>query len=52
MASKNVFCPEQILKEIDLSGCILNYEGKSILSNVKATFYIENNLSAFYIEIT
>jgi hypothetical protein len=35
----NVFTTEQILKQMDLSGGTLNYEGISILNNVEAASY-------------
>ncbi len=36
---KNVFTPEQILKQRDLNGGMLNYEGISILNNVESEYY-------------
>jgi len=39
---KNVFTPEQILKQMDLSGGTLNYEGISILNKVEAASFNGN----------
>jgi len=36
---KNVFTPEQILKQMDLNGGTLNYEGISILNNIESEYY-------------
>jgi hypothetical protein len=36
---KNVFTLEQILKQMDLNGGMLNYEGISILNNVESEYY-------------
>lgn len=40
---KNVFTPEQILKQMDLHGGTLNYEGISILNKIEAAPYTGNN---------
>jgi hypothetical protein len=36
---KKIFTLEQILKQMDLHGRKLNYEGISILNKIEATYY-------------
>jgi hypothetical protein len=39
---RNVFKPEEILKQMDLRGGTLNYEGLKVLNDVEASAYIGN----------